>query len=99
MATYIVFVNYTEQGLRDINNSLPRIEAYKQSLQYAGVKLLHLFRMMGPYDLITIVEAPDEKPIVNAALRISSSGNVRIQFYRVFNDEEFAQMISGLEKQ
>jgi uncharacterized protein with GYD domain len=54
--------------------------------------------MMGPYDLITIVEAPDEKPLVNASLRISSSGNVRLQFYRIFNDEEFAQIVTNLEK-
>jgi uncharacterized protein with GYD domain len=98
MATYILFVTFTEQGLRDIKNSLPRTQAYKQSLQYTGVNLLQVYHMMGPYDLITLVEAPDETALVKASLKVISAGNVRIQFYRIYNDEEYAQIVTNLEK-
>jgi uncharacterized protein with GYD domain len=97
--TYILFVNYTDQGIRDIKNSPARTEAYKQSLEYKGeVKILGLYRMMGPYDLITIVEAACEEPIMSVALKISSVGNVKVQFYRLYNDQEFSQIVANLEK-
>jgi len=63
-----------------------------------GAKLKEFYAVTGmsQYDTIFILEAPDEETVANAALSISSLGNVRTNTHRVFTEDEYNKIIAGL---
>jgi uncharacterized protein with GYD domain len=60
MATYVTLFNFTEQGLRNIKDTVKRAEAAKKAGSENGINLKEIVWTQGQYDLIAILEAPDE---------------------------------------
>ncbi|MBW2652455.1 MAG: GYD domain-containing protein, partial [Deltaproteobacteria bacterium] len=61
MPTYVTLWKYTKDGLVDMNNTPDRYEAVKKIINDAGGKLVSIYGLVGEYDVITIIEMPDEK--------------------------------------
>ena len=78
MATYILLGNLTEQGIEILNHEPARIAQIYQSLDHTGVRLISLFAVLGNYDIVAIVEAPDNRTIVNVSTELSMQGLVKI---------------------
>ena len=76
MPTYITLWKYTKEGLVDIKNTSERYEAVKEIVQSSGGKLVSAYGLVGPYDVITIMEQPDEKVLTSTILKICSKGRV-----------------------
>ena len=77
MATYVVLAKFTDQGIRNSKDSPKRAEAFKQMAETFGVTVKELFWTQGQYDIVTIVEAPDEISVVALNLSVSAPGNIR----------------------
>ena len=60
MVTYVVLSKFTDQGIRNVKESPKRAEAFKQMAKTLGVTVKEIFWTQGRYDIVTIVEAPDE---------------------------------------
>ena len=63
MPTYVTLGHFTEQGLRDIKNAPKRAEAFKAAAKQMGCTVKEILYTQGQYDVITIVDAPDETTI------------------------------------
>jgi uncharacterized protein with GYD domain len=96
MATYIVLINYTQQGIKNIKESPARFDAAKKALQPMGADLKQVFLTMGQYDLVIIAEAPDDETIAKFLLATGSLGNVSTQTMRAFTEDEFRKIVAGL---
>ena len=59
MATYIVLTNFTEQGIRNVKDTVKRAEAFKESAGKFGVTVKDIYWTLGRYDLVVTVEGPD----------------------------------------
>jgi uncharacterized protein with GYD domain len=70
LPTYITLLNFTDQGIRNIKESPKRAEAYKNLAKEHGCTVKEILWIQGHYDIVTIVEAPDEA----AASALSLSG-------------------------
>ena len=66
MATYIALLHYTDQGIRNVKDTVKRAAAAKDVAAKMGVKLTELFWTLGQYDLALIAEAPDEETMTEA---------------------------------
>ena len=88
MATYIVLGNFTDQGIRSAKDTTKRAEAFKGMAQKAGVKVKEVYWTLGQYDIVTILEAPDEETVTALGLSAGAMGNIRTQTLRAFGDEE-----------
>lgn len=88
MATYIALSNFTDQGIRDVKNSTKRADAVKEAAKKFGVSMTHIYWTLGSYDLVSVIEAPDETSATAFALAIGSAGNVRTQTLRAFSRDE-----------
>ena len=64
MATYVVLATFTDQGVKNAKDSPKRAEAFKQMAKTFGVTVKDIFWTQGRYDIVTVVEAPDEHPFV-----------------------------------
>jgi uncharacterized protein with GYD domain len=94
MATFISLVNFSEQGVRDFKVSPERATKFKSMAQKAGVTLKEVYWTMGVYDVVLILEAPDDEAVAAALLGLASLGNVRTQTLRGFNSSEMKEIIS-----
>ena len=60
MVTYVVLAKFTEQGIRNAKDSPKRADAFKEMAKTFGVTVKDIVWTQGRYDIVTIVEAPDE---------------------------------------
>ena len=97
MATYIVLLNWTEQGVADAGGSLNRANAAAAALKKLGGKLRSTFWTMGPYDAVAIVEAPDDETVTAFALAVGGQGNVRTVTMRAFEKAEMQKILDRLK--
>ena len=96
MATYVVLTKFTDQGIRNAKDSPTRAEAFKQMAKTLGATVKELFWTQGRYDIVTIVEAPDEISATALNLSISALGNVRTESLRAFSPAEMMTIVDKM---
>ena len=96
MATYIMLFRFTEQGVRNIKDSPARVDAARQTFQAMGAKVKEFYSVMGRYDTVFILEAPDDETVARAAFTIGCLGNVRTETLRAFTEDEYRKIVAGL---
>ena len=78
MATYVLLSKLTEHGAETIKKNPDRIIEVDEEMSKFGIKVLHQFAVLGAYDFITIVEAPDNLAVAKASLELGARGSVSI---------------------
>ncbi|MGA7327568.1 MAG: GYD domain-containing protein [Rhodomicrobium sp.] len=96
MATYIVLANFTEQGIRNVKDTVKRAEAFKEAAAKLGVTVKDLYWTLGRYDFVVTVEAPDDPSVTALGLALGAMGNVRTQTLRAFGAGEMKQIIDKM---
>ncbi len=96
MPRYIQLYNWTDQGVRNAKESPNRIRQAAQSLEQLGGKLIEISLTMGEYDLIGVLEAPNDEVVARFALTLGGSGNVRTTTLKAFSLDEFEQLARSL---
>ena len=96
MATYIVLINYTEQGIKNVKDSPSRLDAARQMMKDMGGELKDTYLTIGNYDLVAVVEAPSDEILARFALKLGSLGNIRTTTLRAFNEAEYRDIVQSL---
>jgi uncharacterized protein with GYD domain len=97
MATYIVLINFTEQGIRNIKDSPKRAAAATEPARGSGIEVRDIFWTLGAFDGAVLIEAPDDQAVTSSALKVGSLGNVRTQTLRAFHANEFENLVAKLK--
>jgi uncharacterized protein with GYD domain len=96
MATFIILLHFTPQGIGNIKESPKRLDAAKQAFRAMGAELKQWYLVQGQYDAVVIAEAPDEETAMKLALLIGSQGNIRTETLRAFTEDEYRKIITAL---
>ena len=96
MSTYILLMNYTEQGIKNIKGSPKRADAARFLAKSCGAELKDLYLTMGEYDLIATVEAERDDAVAKFALALASIGNVRAKTVKAFSELEYRNIVEAL---
>ncbi|MDJ0934310.1 MAG: GYD domain-containing protein [Kiloniellales bacterium] len=96
MATFIMLVNYTEQGIKAIKESPRRIDGVRVLAEKLGGKMGDLYLTMGAYDIVAMTEFPDAETAAKFALTLGSLGNVRTTTLQAFPEDQLRDVISNL---
>jgi uncharacterized protein with GYD domain len=96
MATYIVLGQFTDQGIRSVKDTTKRGEAVKQTAKKFGATVKELYWTLGQYDVVTVVDAPDDASLTALMLTIGSMGNVKTQSLRAFGAEEMGKILGKM---
>lgn len=96
MPTYIVLAHFTDQGIRNIKDSPKREEAFRNLCDKVGARVKDVYRTMGRYDLVAIVEAPDDVTMSAILYSVGSLGNVRTETLRAFTRQEADQALAKM---
>jgi uncharacterized protein with GYD domain len=93
MPHYIILFKFTEQGIRNIKDTIKRAEAFKAAIEKVGGKFVSKCYTLGRYDIITTVEAPNDEAIASVLVATGSLGNVRSETLKAFSMDEAAKLI------
>jgi uncharacterized protein with GYD domain len=78
MAKYILLSKLTEDGRKTLKNKPERIKEVNEELEAYDVKVLKQYAVLGPYDFVNIVEAPDNEAIFKMSVELGSRGTIEI---------------------
>jgi uncharacterized protein with GYD domain len=98
MATYILLMNFTDQGIRKIKDTPKRADAFKDMAKKCGTTVKDVFWTLGEYDVVAIVEAPDDISMTALGLSSGALGNVRTQTLRAFTQGEIKTVVDKIVK-
>jgi uncharacterized protein with GYD domain len=96
MATFIALGNFTDQGIRNVKDTVKRADAVREAAQKAGIKMKDIMWTLGSVDMVVTFEAPDDASMTAFALAIGAAGNVRTQTLRAFDRAEMSAVLAKL---
>lgn len=96
MAKYIALASFTEQGIRNVKDTVTRADAVREAARKYGCEMSQIYWTLGSYDLVTIIDAQDESSATAFAMAIGSAGNIRTQTLRAFSRDEMSAILGKL---
>jgi uncharacterized protein with GYD domain len=96
MPRYVILINWTEEGARSVTETTQRAEQVTQMIAQMGGRVETLLWTQGRYDLIGIIEAPDEETAAAIGLRAGMAGAVRTESLRAYDAEEMGRILAKL---
>ncbi len=96
MLTFITYINFTDQGIKNIKDSPKRVQAGKALLKKMGGRVKQVYLTSGDSDAVLIAEVPDGNVMAKFAMALGSLGNVRTTTVRAWPEAEFKKMVSEL---
>lgn len=94
MPTYVSLLNWTDKGVGNFKDTVDRYEAARDAMSALGVTFKDIYWTVGPYDLVTVVEAADDETATAALLSIAAQGNLRSTTLRCFGPDEMRAVIA-----
>ncbi|HKA04181.1 MAG TPA: GYD domain-containing protein [Acidimicrobiales bacterium] len=79
MPTYIMLTTLTSEGAHTVHANPDRLTAVNDEVATFGCKVVAQYAVLGPYDFVTIVEAPDNETIAHLSVDLGSRGTAKIQ--------------------
>jgi len=77
MAVYVMLTSLTDEGRKTVKESPKRLKEVNREVEAMGVKILAQYALLGPYDFLNILEAPDNKTISRVAIELGSRGTLQ----------------------
>jgi uncharacterized protein with GYD domain len=97
MPSYILLANFTDQGIRNVKDTVKRANAFKELAKSKGANVKDVYWVLGQYDTVSIVEAPDDAVATAVVLEAAKLGNVRLQTLRAFSQSEVENILSKVK--
>jgi len=95
MPTYIMLSKLSEQGLQTLRANPERLKEVNKDVEELGAKVLHQWFVLGPYDFVNIVEAPDAKAIARVSIAISARGSTELESFELIEVDELVGVLSA----
>ena len=96
MTTYIALLNWTDKGIAHLNDSPKRLDASKKLLENMGGKFREFYLTMGEYDMVAIMEAPDDAVAARFAMALGKDGFVRTTTMKAFPEAAYREIINSV---
>lgn len=93
MASYIILSTLTDEGRKTIKEKPNRILEVNKELAKMGVKVKQQYAVLGPYDFVNIVEAPDNETVMKMSVELGARGSVQLLTLVAIPVEEFIKKI------
>lgn len=96
MPMYVMLTNLTDEGRKTLKECPERIKDVNIEVEYMGANLISQYALMGPYDFVNILEAPDNETMSRIAVELGSRGTLQAMTLAAIPIDDF---IRGLEKE
>ena len=96
MTTYIMLANWTDQGIRHVKDSPGRLEAAKDLCRQHGAEMTSFHMTIGSYDMVVVIDAPNDDTFAKIALSLGKGGNIRTTSLRAFDEAQYREIIGTI---
>ena len=96
MPTYIALSTFTDQGIRNVKDTTKRSETVMALAKKVGATMTQVYWTLGAYDVVAVIEAPNDETATAFSLAIGSAGFVRTQTMRAFSKDEMGTILGKL---
>jgi uncharacterized protein with GYD domain len=93
MPTYVILVNWTEQGVKNATETVQRTDHGGEIAEKHGLEQKAAYWTVGGYDMVCVFEAPDDESMSAHLLEIAALGNVRTTTLRAYDEEEMSGLL------
>ena len=93
MPFYVILSNLTDEGRRTIKQKPERISEVNKEIEVMGVKIHKQYALLGSYDFVSIVEAPNNETVMKMSVEIGARGSVQMTTLPALPVEEFIKKI------
>src|SRR5215813_3468246 len=97
MPSYVCLIQFKDQGIRNIKDTVKRGEAANAEAEKMGMKVLEEYWTMGAYDAVVMMEAPHDETMSAFILKVGSLGNVNGQTLRAFRRNEMEKILAKIK--
>jgi uncharacterized protein with GYD domain len=91
--TYIILSKLSEQGLQTLRASPERLLQVNRDVEELGARVVQQWFILGPYDFVNIVEAPDAATVARVSIALGARGSVDTQSYEAIPIEDFLRIL------
>lgn len=95
MPTYVVLYTFTDQGLKSIKDTVRRAKEVRAENEKRGFKVIGTYWTQGQYDIVSIIDAPNEDAMLAGLFNIAQNGNVHSQTLRAFTEGEMEKALGS----
>jgi len=92
MPTYILLSTLTAEGRKTIKEKPSRIKEVNKEIEAFGAKVVSQYAVLGPYDFVNVVEAPDNEAITRVSVELGSRGTIQIMSLPAIPIDKFIAM-------
>ena len=96
MAKYIALINWTEKGVKDVKDSPDRADKARALAKKLGGDMQQVYMTMGSYDLIAILEMPNDEAMAKFALTSAGGGHIRTTTLKAFDETSYRKIVGSL---
>ena len=93
MALYVMLTNLTDEGRKTVMEKPERIREVNKEVEKMGVKILSQYALLGVYDFVNILEAPDNQTVAKVAVELGSRGTLNTTTLAALSIDEFIEML------
>jgi uncharacterized protein with GYD domain len=98
MPRYVLLVDWTEQGVEAVDETVDRLEHGRQIAEAFGCEIEHVWWTQGAHDMVSVVDAPDEETMVAYTLAVTRLGNFRTTTLRAWSSDEMREILARLPR-
>lgn len=96
MVTAVMLLNWTDHGIKNVKESPKRLDGVKKLAKDMGGEVKSFYMTLGVYDLVLIVDMPNNDKLASFGLKLGSLGNVRSTTLKAFPEDDYRRIIAGL---
>jgi uncharacterized protein with GYD domain len=96
MPTYISLLSWTQQGVAKVKDSPSRLDAGREAFKKLGVEIKDTYLTMGRYDLVCVIEGPNDEAVARALLTLGSQGNVQTETLKAWKEDEYRKIVGSI---
>jgi len=96
MVTAVMLLNWTDHGIKNVKESPKRLDGVKKLAKNMGGEVKSFYMTLGVYDLVLIVDMPNNDKLASFGLKLGSLGNVRSTTLKAFPEDDYRRIIAGL---
>jgi len=96
MPTYIMLSNWTDQGIRQVKDSPDRLDAARQLCAQHGAEITAFYMTLGAYDMVVVIDAPNDDAFARLAISIAKGGNIRTASLKAFDEAQYRAIIGSI---
>ncbi len=94
MPSYLSLINFTDQGIRDVKDSMHRAGEFRSTVEAAGGTVHNIYWALGEADGAVIFDAPDEDTAAALLLHLVRDGYVRTRTLQIYDSKEFEKILA-----